>query len=143
MQKKSCFMIMLVALLTVVTATSSWATCALTNLVGNWNFYSIGWDNADGGGFEPYWVYGPFTVTSTGTLKTGTTVRDASGGVISLTGGKLAVSSACTVSGTIKLGSGVGTITLKNAAMDSGKTVVTGVYTVTDGSKGFFNLLKR
>ena len=143
MQKKICFMIMLVALLTVVTATSSRAACALINLVGNWNFYTIGWDDADEGWFEPYWAYGPLTVTSTGAINTGTSIRTPEGEVISFTGGKLAISSACTVSGTIKLGSGVGTITIKNAAMDSGKTVVTGVYTITDGSKGLFNLLKR
>ena len=139
MQKKTWTKIVLTAMLALTPATSSWAACSTADLAGNWNVYMAAWDHAGTGG--NWWGYVPLTVKATGAVQSGSTLSLSDPGTTAITGGTLRISSKCTVTGTIS--SKNGTLTIKNAAMDSGKTAISGVFQSPGQQDGIFNMLKH
>lgn len=139
MQKKTWSKILLAVMFAIIPTTSSWAACTLTDLAGTWNVYLAGWDHAGGSG--AWWGYGPITVTATGAVKTGSILKMSDPATITVTGGTLRVTSTCTITGTVK--SNTGNLTIKNAAMDRGKTTVAGVFQSAGAQDGMLNMIKR
>ena len=109
---------MLLAVL--LTVTPAWAACALTDLTGSWFAYAVATTSAGA-----FWERCTLRVEADGDLVAGTPCRFHDDSANSITGGHLNVSSSCVVTGTILTAQGSAII--KHAALDRGKTVISGV----------------
>lgn len=122
-------------------ASSAWAACVQTDVVGIWRVYVNG-ASEDGG----FWTWCSITVNATGAVAAGGTCRNSDGEPRTVTGGHLTLTSAsaCVVKGNL-VTSGVNTRThtISDSALDRGKTVITGVGKDADGSPWTFTGVKR
>jgi len=145
MGRRSLALIVLFALSLTLFAPSAWAACITKNLSGTWYAYL---NMTDSDGQTNFWVRGVIKLKSTGSVKLGTTFITDKGDKVKITGGKLSISSACVVIGRLNLksvSSGQKFVcNINHAAMDRGKTVVSGVLkNPTFDEIGSFTLIKK
>jgi hypothetical protein len=119
-------------------ASSAWAACTQANLAGQWRVHVHG-ATADAGA---YWARCAITIGSTGNVS-GSCLTDDNQSFTLPSGGKLTVTSptACVVTGTVKTPDGNNAI--RDAAMDAGKTVISGVGIDPGGERFAFTGVKR
>jgi hypothetical protein len=125
------------ALGVIIFSTNSWAACVQADLKGTWRVYSI---SADGSG--AFWVYGTLVILSDGSLKLGTTFKTVEGDSFTVKGGKLKLSSACVITGSIKLSGGI-TITVNSGALGKDKSYFTLVGKDNDGEPSMASGIKK
>ena len=119
-------------------ASSAWAACTQAQLGGQWRVHVHGALAGSGS----YWTRCSVTIGPTGSVS-GSCVTDDNESFTMPSGGKLTVinTTACVVTGTVKTPAGNNVI--KDAAMDNGKTVISGVGIDPEGERFAFTGVKR
>jgi hypothetical protein len=119
-------------------ASSAWAACTQGQLAGKWRVHVHG-ATAGAGSF---WTRCAITIGSTGNLS-GSCRTDEGENFTLPSGGKLTVDNptACVMTGTVKTPHGNNAI--MDAAMDAGKTVISGVGIDPEGERFAFTAVKR
>ncbi len=121
-------------------ASSAWALCSQADLTGNWRIYVSGSDN-----FGSFWTRCTIRIGSTGNVVvgSGSLCLTDEGEQFGLTGGTLTLrsASACWVSGTVNTPNGTNRV--RDAGLDRGKTVISGVGIDPVGERFSFTGVKR
>src|SRR5687768_18567096 len=121
----------------LLVASSAGAACTQAQLAGSWRVHVHGATAGDGS----FWTRCALTIGSTGNVS-GSCLPDEGPG-FTLSGGRLTVvnTTACVITGTVRTPQGTNLI--RDAAMDSGKTVISGVGIDPEGERFAFTGVKR
>lgn len=122
----------------LLVASSAWAACTQAQLAGSWRVHVHGATAGDGS----FWTRCALTIGATGNV-TGSCLPDEGPGFNIVPGGRLTVvnTTACVITGTVRTPQGTNLI--RDAAMDSGKTVISGVGIDPEGERFAFTGVKR
>lgn len=117
---------------------SAWAACTQAQLAGSWRVHVHGATAGDGS----FWTRCALTIGATGNVS-GSCLTDEGDGFNLTPGGRLTVvnTTACVITGTVRTPQGTNLI--RDAAMDSGKTVISGVGIDPEGERFAFTGVKR
>ena len=123
----------------LITALPAWAACAKRDLAGNYQLY-VSFVEAGMLG----WTRCTLVVDNKGNVKSGTQCRDFDGFAFTITGGSLAITSSCKVTGNITDSDGDSSV-IDHAQFDLSRAILTGVgHDVGDSSDTFtFTALRR
>lgn len=111
--------------LLLLAATSAGADCVTSDLQGTWRVYQTVITNEGIG-----WLRCTIRLSLAGVVQSGGSCVDATGDSAPTSGGQLAATAACAVTGTIKITTDLGQVVFTiNAGLDRGKSVLTGIGT--------------
>jgi hypothetical protein len=155
-KKLSLIIITFCLCLGLFTSTSNATTFTSADLTGTWYLYltpvKSGTSTVIGGNYvKKYsYVYGAIT-TTTGAITAGTTMSffnnsDGSSKVTVASGGTLAISTYGVITGTIKVTDPSSTaisVVIKNSKMDAGKTMFSGIFSISSTEYGMITGVKK